>query len=133
MMRLPIALSAALLLLLAGCEGFFGESEDPPLPGERVSVLRLDRTLVADASISDLRVRLPQPYENAAWSQPGGDSSHAMHHLALPDSPSVQWSADIGAAADDDRRLLSEPVVGGGRIFTMDAAAAVTAFDTADR
>jgi outer membrane protein assembly factor BamB len=130
MMRLPIALPAALLLLLAGCEGFFGESEDPPLPGERVSVLRLDRTLVADASISDLRVRLPRPYENAAWSQPGGDASHAMHHLALPDSPSVQWTADVGEAAGDDRRLLSEPVVSGGRIFAMDAAAEVAAFDT---
>ncbi len=130
MARLTIALVAALSLALAGCEGFFGEAEDPPLPGERVSVLRLDRSLVADASISDLRVRLPRPYENAAWSQPGGDSSHAMHHLALSDSPSVQWSVDIGAAADDDRRLLSEPVVQGGRIFTMDAAAEVAAFDT---
>lgn len=130
MMRLPIALSAALLLLLAGCEGFFGQAEEPPLPGERVSVLRLDRTLVADASISDLRVRLPRPYENAAWSQPGGDSSHAMHHLALSENPSVQWTVDIGAAASADRRLLSEPVVAGGRIFAMDAAAEVAAFDT---
>src|SRR5690606_15762534 len=37
-------------LLLGGCSGFFGAPEDPPLPGERVSVLRLDRTLVADPS-----------------------------------------------------------------------------------
>jgi outer membrane protein assembly factor BamB len=124
---LPLALSAA--LLLAGCEGFFGEEEDPPLPGERVSVLSLDRTLVADPSISDLRVRLPRPYENATWSQPGGDSSHAMHHLALSDSLSVQWTADVGEAADDDRRLLSEPVVADGRIYTVDAQADVTAFE----
>lgn len=115
--------------LLAGCEGFFGEAEDPPLPGERISVLSLDRTLVADPSISDLRVRLPQPYENASWPQSGGEPSHAMYHLAIPENLSVQWTADVGQGASDEQRLLSEPVVAGGRIYTMDAASQVSAFD----
>lgn len=129
--RLARALSLALLLPLGACEGFFGEAEPPPLPGERVSVLRLDRTLVADPAVSDLRVRLPRPYENVAWSQPGGDASHAMYHLALPDSLSIAWTSDVGQAADDDRRLLSEPVVADGRIYAMDAGTSVTAFDAA--
>ena len=116
-------------LLLAGCDTFFGAPEEPPLPGERVSVLRLDRTLVADPSISDLRVRLPKPYENAAWPQPGGEPSHAMHHLALPETLTVQWTADVGEAASDSQRLLSEPVVADGRVYTMDAASVVSAFD----
>ncbi len=124
-----IAACAATALLLAGCDTFFGAAEDPPLPGERVSVLRLDRTLVADPSISDLRVRLPRPYANADWPQSGGSPSHAMYHLALPDSLSVRWTADIGQAADDEQRLLNEPVVAGGRVYAMDAASSVSAFD----
>lgn len=124
-----LLIAAAALLGLAGCDTFFGAPEDPPLPGERVSVLRLDRTLVADPSISDLRVRLPQPYENAAWAQPGGDTSHAMHHLALPENLGVQWRSDVGVGASDDQRLLSEPVVADGRIYAMDAATNVSALD----
>jgi outer membrane protein assembly factor BamB len=129
MRRIAVCVLVSALPLLAACEGFFGEPEDPPLPGERVSVLRLDRTLVADPSISDLRVRLPRPYENAAWPQAGGDPSHAMYHLALSDDLSVQWTADAGEAASDEQRLLSEPVVAGGRVYAMDAASHVSAFD----
>lgn len=124
-----LSAAASSLLLLAGCDTFLGAPEEPPLPGERVSVLRLDRTLVVDPSISDLRVRLPQPYENAAWPQAGGDSSHAMHHLALPESLSVQWTASIGTGTSDDRRLLAEPVIADSRVYTIDAANVVSAFD----
>jgi outer membrane protein assembly factor BamB len=125
--RLVLAGCAA--LLLAGCDTFLGSPEEPPLPGERVLVLRLDRTLVADPAIADLRVRLPQPYENAAWPQPGGDATHAMHHLALAENLSVLWTADAGEAASDDQRLLSEPIVSDGRVYAMDAASVVSAFD----
>ncbi len=123
---------AALLvagLLLAGCDTFFGESEGPPLPGERISVLSLSRSLAADPALADLRVRLPEPYANAEWPQPGGYSTHAMYHLAAPGQLSRVWSVDIGEAASDERYLLGEPVIAGGRIYTIDAGATVTAFD----
>ncbi|MGH6960821.1 MAG: PQQ-binding-like beta-propeller repeat protein, partial [Dongiaceae bacterium] len=123
---------AALLafpLLLAGCDTFFGESEGPPLPGERISVLRLTRDLAADPALADLRVRLPEPYSNPDWPQAGGYSTHAMHHLAASGPLNRVWSADIGEAAGDDRYLLGVPVIAGGRIYTIDAGATVTAFD----
>ena len=75
-------LSMAVLLAaafgLTACDTFFGEEDGPPLPGERISVLRLNRTLVPDPALSDLRVRLPEPYANTEWPQPGGFSTHAM-------------------------------------------------------
>ena len=77
------------LLPLTGCDTFFGENEGPPLPGERISVMKLNRSLVPDSGISDLRVRLPQPYANTAWPQSGGYSTHAMYHLAAPESLNV--------------------------------------------
>ena len=66
------------------------------MPGERISVLRLNRTLVPDPALSDLRVRLPEPYANAEWPQPGGYSTHAMQHLAVSDSLNRVWSASVG-------------------------------------
>ena len=114
---------------LSGCDTFFGESEGPPLPGERISVLRLNRSLIADPAISDLRVRLPEPYVNAEWPQPGGYATHAMHHLAGPESLSRAWSTSVGQGTSSDRFILARPVVAGGRIYAMDAGATVTAYD----
>lgn len=118
-----------LALALAGCNLFFGESEAPPLPGERISVLRLDRAMVADPALADLRVELPQAFENPDWPQPGGQPTHAMHHLALGDQLSIAWSVDIGQGASSNRRMLAEPVVAGGRVFALDAGQTVSAVD----
>jgi outer membrane protein assembly factor BamB len=130
-MRIVPVVAATLLaaLALAGCDTFFGESEGPPLPGERISVLSLNRAMTADPSLSDLRVRLPQPYSNSDWPQSGGYTTHAMYHLAAGEGLNTAWSAKVGSGADDDRFLLADPVVGGGRIYTMDAGATITAFD----
>jgi outer membrane protein assembly factor BamB len=126
-------LSAAALLAaafgLAACDTLFGESDGPPLPGERISVLRLNRTLVPDPALSDLRVQLPEPYANTEWPQPGGFSTHAMQHLAAGESLNKAWAASVGQGAGDDRFILAQPVVAGGRIYAMDAGDTVTAFD----
>src|SRR5215468_5935364 len=106
---------------LAACDTFFGEDKGPPLPGERISVLRLNRTLAPDPALSDLRVRLPEPYTNAEWPQPGGYSTHAMQHLAAAESLNKAWSSSVGQGAGDDRFILAQPVVAGGRIYAMDA------------
>jgi outer membrane protein assembly factor BamB len=127
------ALSMAVLFAaafgLTACDTLFGESDGPPLPGERISVLRLNRTLVPDPALADLRVRLPEPYANTEWPQPGGFSTHAMQHLAAGGSLTKAWAASVGEGAGDDRLILAEPVVAAGRIYAMDAGDTVTAFD----
>lgn len=130
---IPTALALLIAALpLAGCDLFFGASDGPPLPGERVSVLKLNSALVVDPEAAQQQVALPQPYQNADWSQSGGNSSHAMHHLQLGDPLAVAWKADIGEAASDSRFLLAEPISVGGRVFTMDAGMTVSAFDLAN-
>jgi outer membrane protein assembly factor BamB len=130
------AFAAAFALLgaalpLAGCDTFFGAPEAPPLPGERISVLKLNSALLVDPEAAQQEVALPQPYRNADWSQAGGNSSHAMHHLALGDPLAVAWTAHIGEAASGSRFLLAEPIAIGGRVYTMDAGMTVSAFDLA--
>jgi outer membrane protein assembly factor BamB len=123
---------AALLLAamaLSGCETFFGSPEAPPLPGERVSVLKMNTGLVIDPEAAATPVTLPPATANADWSQAGGISTHAMQHLQASGTLNVAWRADIGEAADDSRFLLAEPISSGGRVFTMDAGMTVSAFD----
>jgi outer membrane protein assembly factor BamB len=124
-------LALAALLGLAACSGddaWFGGADDPPLPGERVSVMLLERELSADPNLADLPVELPPPLRNESWPQNGGVPSHAMHHLAAADQLDLAWRADIGAGSSDDGQLLARPVVAGGRVFTMDAEGTIRAF-----
>ena len=123
------ALSA--LILLAGC-GWFGSSDKPPLPGDRVSALQLNRQLDVDPELAGTDVILPEPYANKDWVQAGGNQTHAMYHLKAGSGALQQlWSVDIGASASDDNRLLAEPVVAGGAVFAMDADSVVSAHDAA--
>jgi outer membrane protein assembly factor BamB len=120
---------AAIPAALTGC-GWFGESEKPPLPGTRISVMELNRSLVADPSLADVKVRLPASHMNVDWSQPGGNQTHAFHHLQVgSESLSEAWSVDIGEGSSDDNRILAEPVVAEGVVYVMDADAVVSAYD----
>ncbi len=122
---------AAILLLSACSKGFFGETKSsPPLPGERISIMALERSLQPDAGISDLQIALPRPATNADWPQPGGDADHVMGHPALADVPAKVWTADIGAGAEPEAALLASPVARDGRIFTLDSKGMLSAFNT---
>ena len=120
----PRLLAFAALIGLAACSGddaWFGGSEDPPLPGERVSVMLLEREVAADPTIADLPIELPPPRRNDAWPQSGGEATHAMHHLAAADQLELAWSAGIGTGSAGEGQLLARPVIAAGRVFTMDA------------
>jgi hypothetical protein len=127
------ALAFGAVLLLAGCS-WFGGDEKPPLPGDRVSALQLNRQLDVDPELAGTDVILSEPYANAAWAQSGGNQTHAMYHLKASSSALQQvWSVDIGASASDDNRLLAEPVVADGLVYAMDADSVVSAHDAGTR
>ncbi len=132
--RRPYGLAAALsmLLLLGGCGGWFGDPEDPPLPGKRISVLIYDGDLEPDARISGQPVTLPPPYRNASWSQVGGGTVHAVGHVEGPaEIAKPAWRTSFGAGAGKYRPLMSEPIVARDRVFAMDAGYRISAYDTA--
>jgi outer membrane protein assembly factor BamB len=117
-----------LVLALAGC-GWFGDNKKP-LPGQRYSVLSIERRLEPDPTLAQLDVRLPRPEVNEDWPEPGGYPNHAMQHLGLADEPKRAWRVSVGDGIDSRSRIIAGPVVFGGRIFTMDTRALVRAFDT---
>lgn len=118
-------LTAAVVLLavLGGCsltEEWFGDSEPPPLPGQRISVIIESGAVEPDARLADLDVLLPPPYENRGWPQAGGNSNHALHHLKIADNISRAWSRDFGEGSEGDQRILTGPVAANGIVYTMD-------------
>ena len=129
--------AAASVLVLGACgsNDWFGKAEDPLLPGDRISVLSLDRSLEADDELQSLRVQLPPPEPMASWPQAGGLPGHAVHHVGIAGTvPRAVWRRDIGVGSPDDEELLmAQPVIdGNGVVYTIDARAAVTAFRGGD-
>lgn len=126
----------ALGLMLAGCDtvngwfsDFFQETTKSKLTGERISVLSLDRRLEPDPALANVAVALPRPVRNADWPEAGGYPDHAMQHLLLDGKLHRQWRVSLGEGASRYGRVLAQPVVGGGRIFGMDANDVVVALD----
>ena len=117
---------------LGGCglfDNWFGEKKTP-LPGKRIDVMQASRGLEVDPTVRG-KVTLPAAIANADWPQPGGGPAHQMGRLACSDSLASTWSASIGAGGGYRRKITAQPVVAGGRIFTMDSDAVVAAFDAA--
>jgi outer membrane protein assembly factor BamB len=118
------------LATLTACNtGWLGDGEDPPLPGERRAVLTAEERLEADPALAGTPVDIPPPSRNASWPQRGGDATHHIGHLALDGALERRWSADLGTGNDATSRIVSPPVVDGGRVFAADARARVQAFD----
>ena len=129
--RAPGILTVALVTLAACGDSFLGEKEtEPPLPGERVSILALEGNLVVDERLSDLDVVLPEPVGNTDWPQPGGNAANAIGHPALDTPLERIWRVDIGAGSDSERVLIAPPIVRDGRIFAVDASGVLSAFAT---
>ena len=121
----------ALPLGLAGCglfDNWFGEHK-APIPGKREPVLRSADALHPDRGL--LPVTLPPAVRNVAWPQAGGNPAHDMGHLAASPTLSVAWTVDIGAGGGYRQKILVQPVVADGVVYTMDSAAKVTALELA--
>jgi outer membrane protein assembly factor BamB len=119
----------ALLVLLPALALVACETTKPPLPGERLSVLRLDKQLEPDPEIASLEVRLPRPVVNSDWPEAGGYPNHVMQHVALGEDIRTTWRTNIGDGSSRYGRILAPPVAVGERVYAMDADATVSAFD----
>lgn len=130
--RLKAPLLAPLMIgavLLAGCA-----DDEPFLPGEREDVRTVlqDPDLAAsvneDPQINTTRaIALGATSNNADWTHSIGTAQYRVSHPALRAAPQLAWSASIGAGDSRKQRITADPVVAGGRVFTLDSGARVTA------
>jgi len=128
--RFVSALAAAAALSSAGCN-IFGEKPKPRLPGDRISVLGLDRKIQPDPALANQPITLPAATTNAEWPEPGGNPSHAMGNLALPGQVKKAWETSVGDGTARYTKVMAQPVVAAGRVFAMDGGVQVSALDPA--
>lgn len=123
------ALAVAMLALLSAC----GTGEEV-LTGERLdlrAVLSEPGAVGLDVASADLpALRLPEPVAHPDWTHRNGSAQHRLSHPALARNLAALWSVDIGDGNDRKRRITADPVVAGGRVFTLDAGTRVTAVST---
>jgi outer membrane protein assembly factor BamB len=125
----------ALAVILSGCsyyDDYMNRDKEPPLPGDRISVLLHQRSLSPDPKLANVQILLPAPEPNADWPQAGGFPNHAMQHMQASEFLQKAWSVDIGDGSDDEERLVASPVIADGRVFAIDSLSVVSAYDTAN-
>lgn len=111
--------------MLAACGG----GPDVILPGERLDI----RGDVPDtvAFVNEARpISLPAPSTNADWTHRNGGPSHSISNPTLAANLTPLFSASIGAGDTRRARITGDPVISGGRIFTIDSRSQVIATST---
>jgi len=121
------------LIGLSACE-----KKEAILPGEREDLRAVlseeggeTRLASAEAPAAAPPLALPATRANTAWPQSIATPSTRSAHPALGRAPQLIWSVGIGAGDGRRNRITADPVVAGGRIYTLDAEARVTAVSTA--
>lgn len=108
--------------LLAGCQ------KEEILQGTRID----PRDVIEGASVPGPEnvarpISLPKPQANADWPQRAGDAQHLLVNPALGAGVTQVWEAPIGQGDSYRYRLVAEPVVAAGQVFTLDSRGLVTA------
>lgn len=118
---------ATVALSLAACSG---DKDKPPLPGERIPILELQKNLEPENQALDAQGFVaPAIWRNEFWPQSGGYANHSMQNIELGQDLEMAWKTDIGDGATDSLPLTAQPIIVDGLIYTMDTDSIVTAFD----
>lgn len=113
------ALSGVMMLALAACE-----EAEVILPGVREDI----RSGQVEATENQSRkIALAAQTANSEWPQSHGIEAHRTSHPALSTAPALVWSASIGEGDSRKQRITATPMIGGGRIYTLDSGATVSA------
>jgi outer membrane protein assembly factor BamB len=69
----------------------------------------------------------PKQVNHSEWTHRNGSATHQIAHPALGSALTQIWSVNIGQGNGRKSRITADPVVSGGRIFTLDSASQVVA------
>lgn len=119
-------LALALLAAVAAC------NKDDRLEGERLDIRApLDGAAAPAAPQNQSRpIAVPGMVGNSEWTHRGGTPGQFVGNVALSPAPHLVWASDIGQGDSRRLRITADPVVGGGRVFTLDSEATVAATST---
>lgn len=102
------------------------------LEGERLDPRAVIGEAAPEAPALGARpISLPAARANAEWPQRAGAADHYFVNPAIGAGTTRVWSAAIGQGESYRYRIDAAPVVGAGRIYTLDSRARLTATSTA--
>ena len=99
------------------------------MEGKRVPIIAESSAVGADLASADRPITIAAFDGNENWTQPGGNAANSPGHLSLAPTIKAAWSADAGTGSSKYGKLTASPIVVGGKVFTLDAAGVVTAFN----
>ena len=97
--------------------------------GERISIVAADQTLEPAAALKGVDFSIPPATAMADWPLPGGTPEQSTENIEAAPALSIAWKKDIGQSTKGGKFVTAPPVAAGGRIFTMDGEAEVSAHD----
>lgn len=121
-----LAVSGCARLGIGGGDG--KKKSRTPTIGQRIPVLSTESGADVDPTLAGVAVLLPPAQINDSWTQPGGNASKMLEHVAVPLALGKAWDAKI-AGTTKYQRLAAAPVVAEGKLFVVDIFAKLTAFD----
>ncbi len=119
--------------LLSACttvSDYFADDE-VTLSGERIAVRQQKATTTeaVTAATSGITVSIPAAVSNTEWTQLNGGANRAIGHVSASGNLTQAWRTSLGGASGG--RIVSPPVVAGGRVYALNTAAGVSAVDAA--
>lgn len=138
-----IGLVTAIAMTLAGCStmqqlgllrdssGKGDSAEGAPAPDERerIPVIALDQQLKTTDALKGKAITLPAAAARADWPLPGGTPEQSIEHVEAGAEFRIAWRQGIGKGSTRYQNLTAPPVIGQGRVYTMDSGATVAATD----
>ncbi len=122
---------------LAGCGTlgrlwpFGGDKEGPEASeGERISIIAFEQKVTPAEALQGIDFFLPDARAVPEAPQPGGPEQ-ALEHVEAAPAFAIAWRRDIGEGSSRGAQVTAPPVIAGGRVYTLDGNARVTASDAA--
>jgi outer membrane protein assembly factor BamB len=100
--------------------------------GERIPLAAFDDTVHTSDALKGQDFYIPPPAPIADWPLPGGAPSQSIEHVDAGRDFAIAWRHGFGRASNRAYHVTATPVVADGRIYVMDGAAMVSAYDASD-
>jgi outer membrane protein assembly factor BamB len=129
-----IAAIAVVGLVAAGCHSVSNPFHSRPKPsraspGQRISLLELSDQLKVSDSLKGQDFFLPAPSPQADWPLAGGTLEQSVENVDAAPDFRVVWKRPFGLKSGAHAHVTAPPIMAAGKLFVMDAGAAVSAHD----
>ena len=103
------------VFILSGCSS-------KVLPqGQRVSVLEQETAIKAEVADGAAQIQIPSAVPNSAWRQTDVSAQHVIPNVQTGARFVRAWKTDFGKGSSKHEFLISQPLISGERVYTLDA------------